>query len=122
MSLKSLLALADDKLEEIFNRKPHDPSKDRKRVTKMIDRTERQFASVDPVRGRKNFTVANNTVKFTPGFAVGGKSEHYVPSERFPEYLKHFRSAVEGGELDDAIGAGEAAPVKRRARRSKASA
>lgn len=106
MSLKSMLALADDKLHEVFHRKPHDPEKARKPIIKGIDRTNDQFASATPVKGRKWFKVANGVVEFTPPFVIGGKTTHYIPSERFKEFLGHLKTSVTGGELDKEIEAG----------------
>ena len=104
MALKDLLNLADEKLAEIFNRKKDDPSKARKRIVKGIDRTHAQFHAKEPARGPKWFTHKNDVVRFKPPFEIDGKSEHYIASERFPDYLGHLRGAVETGELDHAIG------------------
>jgi len=119
MSLKDLLKLVDDKLEATFNQKPHDAARDRKKIIKGIDRTQTQFIATEPQRGRKWFTTKNSVVRFSPGFAIGGQDTHYVPSERFPDYLKNLRAAVEAGELDDVIGK-DAQPVKTRRRRAAA--
>ena len=104
MALKDLLSLADDKLAELFNRKKDDPNKARKRIVKGIDRTHAQFHAKEPALGPKWFTHKNDVVRFKPPFEIGGKSEHYVPSDRFPDYLGHLKGAVEAGELDHAIG------------------
>ena len=114
MTLKSLLGLVDDKLADVFHRKAHDPSKARNKVLRGIDRTHEQFHATEPARGKKWFSHKNEVVRFTPPFPVAGKSEHYVPSAQFPDYLGHLRTAVEAGELDDVI----AQPVQRSTSRS----
>lgn len=114
MSLKTLLALADDKLADLFNRKPHDPTKARKKALQGIDKTHAQFHATEPQKGRKWFTHKNEVVKFHPPFPIAGKSEHFVPSERFPDYLTHLRGAVEAGELDDALNEAPPTPSVRK--------
>lgn len=104
MSLKSLLGLVDDKLADVFHRKAHDPSKARNKVLKGIDKAHDQFHATKPAGGKKWFVHKNDVVRFSPPFAVAGKSEHYVPSAQFPDFLGHLRKAVEAGELDNAIG------------------
>ena len=100
MALKDLLALADDKLHEVFSRKPHDPAKARNAFIKRIDTTENQFKSATPVRGRKIFKIANGVVQVTLPFEIAGKSTFHVPSERFSDWLGHLRDSVSKGELD----------------------
>lgn len=107
MSLKDLLSLADDKLHDVFNRKAPDLTKLRKAVLKGIETTERQFASVTPVRGRKWFKVNNEVVEFNLPFGIQGKSKFYVPAERFGDFLTKLKSTVTGGELDKEIAAGK---------------
>ena len=126
MSLKSLLALVDDKLESVFNQKPYDPTKDRKKVIKGIERTRTQFTEAGPgditLRGRSWFSAKNNVVRFSPGFSIGGKDTHHLPRERFPQYLEHLKAAVEAGELDDVIASkdGRSGRTARRTRRATA--
>lgn len=103
MSIQSLLALADDKLHEVFSRKPHDPTKARNAFLKRIETTHSQFASATPVKGRKLFVIKNGVVKVTLPFEIAGKSEFLVPSERFTDWLGHLKDSVTKGELDDAL-------------------
>ena len=109
MSLSDLLKLADEKLADLFHKKAHDPVKARAPILKGIDKCRDQFESPTPTRGRKWWKASNNVVEFSPPFAIGGKDTHYVPSERFGQYLGHLRKAVEGGELDDALKASASA-------------
>ena len=109
MALSDLLKLADDKLAELFHKKQHDPEKARRPILKGIDRTRNQFESPSPTKGKKWWKVSNNVVEFSPPFPIGGKTTHYVPSERFPDYLTQLHGAVSAGELDDSFGT---APVR----------
>lgn len=106
MALKDLLSLADDKLAEVFAKKPHDPAKARTPILKGIDRTKNQHASATPVRGKKWFKVANGVVQVTLPFEIAGKSTFHLPSERFVEWLDHLKDSVTKGELDKEIEAG----------------
>ncbi|EIZ78261.1 hypothetical protein WSK_3143 [Novosphingobium sp. Rr 2-17] len=106
MSLKDLLSLADDKLHEVFSRKPHDPSKARKPIIKGIERTRDQFLATEPAKGRKWFKVSNNVVELTLPFAIDGKNTFYVPGERAVEFLDKLKATVESGDLDKDIEAG----------------
>ena len=111
MALSDLLKLADEKLADLFHQKQPNLEKTRKPILRGIDRTRNQFESAIPIRGKKWFKVSNNVVAFSPPFEIGGKSSHYIPSERFADYLAHLRQAVEAGELDDSFGQ---APVTKR--------
>ena len=116
VALSDLLKLADEKLADLFHKKQHNPEKARNPILRGIDRTRNQFESAIPIRGKKWFKVSNNVVAFSPPFDIGGKSLHYIPSERFPDYLAHLRQAVEAGELDDSLG--QAPATKRKPRPS----
>ena len=103
VALSDLLKLADDKLAELFHKKQHDPEKSRRPILKGIDRTRNQFESPTPTKGKKWWKISNNVVEFTPPFPIGGKTSHYVPSERFSDYLTQLHGAVSAGELDDSL-------------------
>lgn len=118
MGLKDALALVDDKLEKLFHERKPDPTKERAKFIKGIDRTGEQFHATEPVKGRKWFSVRNSIVKFTPPHAIGGKTDHHIPSERFPDFLKHLRTATEAGELDDVLVSGGTATAGRSRRSS----
>jgi len=107
MALKDLLALVDPKLEAEFNRKAPDPEKARQRALKGIDTTSSQWASSTPTRGRKRYRVNNSVVEYAPGFAIGGSSTLYIPSERFADFLTKLKATISAGELDDALTAEE---------------
>ena len=119
VAISDLLKLADEKLADLFHQKQPNLEKTRKPILKGIDRTREQFESATPVRGKKWFKVSNNVVAFSPPFEIGGKSSHYIPSERFADYLAHLRSAVEAGELDDSFGQSSATKRKPRASAGK---
>ena len=121
MSIKDLLSLADDKLHEVFSKKPHDPVKAREKVLAGIDRTKSQFGQTEPVKGRKWFRVNNNVVELTLPLEVGGKRTLYIPGERFDEFLTKFRASVHAGDLDKEIEASLANEPAPRASASSAS-
>ena len=111
MALKDLLKLIDSKLADTFNLKTLDPTKARATMVKHIDTTKRQFASTEPVRGRKAFRVANSIVEYKPPVPIEGHAVCYVPSERFDGFLNTLRAAVEAGELDKALAEPQTAPA-----------
>jgi len=102
MPLKDALALADDKLEAVFNQKPYDPAKDRNRVIKGINSTLEKFEN-GGTTGRKWFSERNGVVKFAPPFAINGRESLLILAAKFPDFLSHLRLAVTAGELDDVI-------------------
>ncbi len=125
MALKDLLAMVDDKLAEVFDRKAYDPSKDRDRFAKRIDATKTKFLQTEPARGQKDFTVANGVVRYEPTLrgnpvVIGGRMVFHIDSGKFVAFLDGLKSSVEGGELDDAIEAAatdDAAPAAPKAAR-----
>ena len=106
MSLKSFLALVDDKLHEIFERKAPDAAKARAKALKTIESAKRSFTATEPTRGRKAYKINNDVVAFTPGYKVDGRSTMLIPSSRFADALSALEKAINGGELDDALIAG----------------
>lgn len=100
MSLKDLLALADDKLKDVFETKGYDPAKDRARHVKGIDADIASFGNPEPTRGRKNWKASNNVVEYTSRFPISGKTTHYVPSERFGDFLERLKNLVTTGQFD----------------------
>ena len=103
MALKDFIALADDKLHEAFNRKPHDATKARETMVKRLDKAHEQFHATEPARGRKLFKIQNGIVELSLPFEVSGKSTFHIPSERFADALKHLKTSVTKGELDDEL-------------------
>lgn len=112
MALKDLVGLIDNKLKDVFASKPYDPTAARKPVLKAIERTEEQFGAVPPSKApNKWWKAANNVVEFSPKVGgspllINGEATNYIPSERFPDFLKAFRQAVEAGDFDKEIEAG----------------
>ncbi|MCW2412919.1 MULTISPECIES: hypothetical protein [unclassified Sphingobium] len=108
MSLKDVLALIDDKLEEVFHRKPHDPSKARKPVLKRIAAAKTQFENGSSRAPNRWWSASNDVVAFKPvidgkPLLINGKPVSHVPAERFPSFLDKLTAAVEAGELDKEI-------------------
>ena len=103
MALRDLLKLIDSKLSDTFNQKSFDPAKARAPLLKHIEVTKRQFASTEPVRGRKAFKVSNSVVEYRPPVPIEGHSTCYIPSERFDDFLNALKTTVEAGELDKAL-------------------
>lgn len=119
MALKDFLALADDKLHELFSTKKPDPTKARASLVKRLDTAATQFGSPEPSRGKKMWSVNNNVVELTLPVAIGGKSTYFFPAERFPDAIKSLKDAVNAGEADadllsDGSDTSAAAPKKRR--------
>ena len=103
MALKDFVALADDKLHEVFSRKPHDATKSREAMVKRLDKASEQFQATEPVRGRKLFKIQNSVVELTLPFEIDGKSTFHIPSERFADALTHLKESVTKGELDNEL-------------------
>ncbi|APX65562.1 hypothetical protein AV944_06580 [Sphingomonas sp. LK11] len=120
MSIKDLLSLADDKLKETFAKREYDPTKDRAKHVKAIENDERSFGNPEPTKGRKAWKASNNVVEYTSRFPIGGKTTHYVPSERFSDFLERLKNLITEGHFDKdfetAAANGEAAPRAARAR------
>lgn len=109
---KDLLAFVDDKLEATFSHKPYDPSADRARVAKRIQAQKDKFASATPVKGSKDFSVANGIVRYEgklPNGAtlkLGDKSgPFFIPSEHFNGFLDRLAKLVEDKAIDDQLSA-----------------
>ena len=100
MALKDFIALADDKLHELFARKAYDPQRDRAALIKRLDGAHSQFTATEPTRGRKMWRVANGVVELTLPFAIGGQSVFHLPTERFADAIEHLKHAVGAGEAD----------------------
>lgn len=123
MALKDLLSFADDKLHEVFNRKPFDPAKHRKALIKRLDTAKSQYASTEPTKGKKLFVVGNEgVVKFNSPVAIGGKTELYFEAGKFAPFIEKLTEAVGLGEFDDQLemndnkpGATSTAPKRQRA-------
>lgn len=117
MALKDIIELVDDKLEAVFHRKAPDAKKARKKAIKTIETARQQFASTDPVRGRKVWKVSNEVVSFAPGYVIAERSTSYVPAERFNEFLDKLEAAINAGELDEALLADEKAEAPAKVRK-----
>ena len=100
MALKDFVALADDKLHEVFASKAYDPKRDREAMIKRLDTAHLQFGATEPTRGRKMWKLNNGVVELTLPFAISGKSVFHIPSERFADAIDHLKSAIGKGEAD----------------------
>ena len=106
MALKDVFSLFDSKLADTFNLKAYDPAPDREKLVKRLQATKAKFLQTEPVRGRKDFSVSNNVVAFSPTLPGGspmilsGQTTNYIPGERFPEVIDKLVAAVDAGELD----------------------
>ncbi len=106
MALKDLFTLFDDALESVFHTKAHDPSKDRAAMIKRLEKTRDKFLATEPAKGKKDFSIANNVVAFSPTTPAGhplilnGKTTNFIPSERFGDVIDNLIKSVEAGELD----------------------
>ncbi|MDG2532045.1 hypothetical protein P6144_00145 [Sphingomonas sp. HITSZ_GF] len=110
MALKDLLELADDKLHELWAKKPYDYEKERKAMIRRVDKARDQHLSATPTKGKKIFTVKNGVAQVTLPFSIAGKSTFHVPSERFVEWLDHLKDSLTKGELDKELEARDTQP------------
>lgn len=99
MSIKDLLSLADDKLKDVFSKVEYDPAKDRARHAAAIDKDAASFAN-GATKGKRQWRAGNNVVEYQSRFPVGGKTTHYVPSERFSDFLAKLKALVTEGHFD----------------------
>jgi hypothetical protein len=120
MALKDVLSLIDDKLADVFHTRAYDPAKDREKLVKRLEATKAKFLQTEPARGRKDFSVQNNTVAYSPTLPSGDPitlgdkpAPYYIPSERFTDVVDGLIAATKAGELDKALeGKGEAKVTK----------
>ncbi len=106
MALKDLLALADRKLHDVFHTKAYDPGNDRERTILRIEDQRAKFLATEPAKGKKDFVVQNKVVQYSPtvpragALVIDGETTHYVPSERFTDFLDVLKTEVANGSLD----------------------
>jgi len=123
MLLDEFISLTDDGLRAAYEAKPVDKTAVRKPFIKALNTAIDQFENGRTKAPNRMWTVNASTVHFVPKFkgqpvAIAGKTEHYLPSDRFADAVKKIIAAVEAGELDEALASDAAAPAKA----SKASA
>ncbi|WP_288484825.1 hypothetical protein [uncultured Novosphingobium sp.] len=114
MALKDTLSgfIDNTGLAEVFSRKPHDPSKDRKPLLDGIARTREQFKKRDKEVSKapnKWWQLRNGVVALTvkvkgDTFDINGVATNHMPEERFEEFLTAFEKAVNAGEFDEELG------------------
>lgn len=115
MPLNDFLSLTDDGLRAKYEAKPVDKTAVRKPLIKALKTAIDQFNTGRTKAPNRMWTANGDTVKFTPklrgeALAISGKTEHFIPSERFVEAVNMLIANVESGELDDLLGAD--APTK----------
>lgn len=117
--LDDFFSLTDEKLAATYATPQFDAEKARKPLLAAIEKASAQFGSVEPVRGRKAWSVNRGVVRFDLPIPIKGKSEVHAPSERFPDALAKLKAAIEAGELDADLEkqaeSGEATPAPTRA-------
>jgi hypothetical protein len=113
MANTGFLSFADPKLEQKFNAKPYDPSKDRARALAELDKAESQFASTERVKGKAVARVNGDVVKFTSRFNYGGQASHFIPSDQFRTAIKQLRSEINTGKHDDLFKSGGGSGTRR---------
>ncbi|KTT98684.1 hypothetical protein [Sphingomonas sanguinis] len=106
MALKDLLALADKKLQDVFHTKAYDPGSDRERTILRIEDQRAKFLATEPAKGKKDFVVQNKVVQYSPvvpragALVIAGETTHYIPSERFTDFLDVLKTEIANGNLD----------------------
>jgi hypothetical protein len=105
----SFLELIDNTLGTHFNAPVYDPAKGRAKLVKAIDGAATQHGENRTKVPNRAWTVGNNgAIRYKPTLNghpifIGDKEENYVSSDRFPEFLKGFKAAVEAGDFDAQI-------------------
>lgn len=125
MSLDDFLSLTDDGLRAKYEAKPVDHAALRKPFIKALKTAIDQFENGRTKAPNRLWTGKGDTVLFVPKFkgnpvVIGGKTEHFIPSDRFVEAVQKIIAAVESGELDDALFTDDA-PVAAKATRAEPS-
>ena len=91
-------------LKDVFHRKETDLKSLRAPLLKGIERSREQFG-----KGAKGpnrwWSVKNGVVALTvkvrgDTFDINSVTTNHMPEDRFPEFLDHFRDAVNAGEFD----------------------
>jgi hypothetical protein len=91
-------------LKDMFDRKKTDLKSLRAPLLKGIERCRDQFGKSAKGPNRwwsvKNGVVALSVKVRGDTFDINGVSTNHMPEDRFPEFLDHFRDAVNAGEFD----------------------
>ena len=104
MALGDLIGIIDNRLRDVFERKPADPGRARRPLLKGIERTLAQFEA-----GRSGphqwWKVKNGVVALTvkvngDTFDINGVATNHMPEDRFAEFLAKMRDAVNAGAFD----------------------
>jgi hypothetical protein len=102
--LDDLFSLVDPNLANAYS---NDPTKNRTTFINGLAKVKEQFENGKQPRGEKAmWSASNSVVAFTPKLnalpiSLKGNETLYIPSERFPEFLKKLTDAASKGELDD---------------------
>lgn len=119
MSIKDLLALADDKLKDVFSKVEYDPAKDRARHAAAIDKDAASFTN-GATRGKRQWKAGNNVVEYTSRFPIQGKTTHYIPSNMFSDFLSKLKALVSDGTFDKDFEAAQAGDAEKTTRAPRA--
>ncbi len=105
MALKDYLGIIDNSLKHLFDRKAVDPAKARRPLLRDIDRTLTQFKAGSAGTATGWYRLRNDDVALTvkvggDTFDINGVATNHMPADRFEEFLRQMRLAVDAGEFD----------------------
>ncbi|WP_242152554.1 hypothetical protein [Sphingomonas sp. BAUL-RG-20F-R05-02] len=105
MALKDLVSLIDNKLSETFNRKEAKPEQLRAPLLKGIEQATKQFENGSTKAPGRWWKASNGVVALTvklkgETFDINGVATNHFPEERFGDFMKAFKAAVDAGEFD----------------------
>ena len=105
MALKDYLAIIDNGLKQLFDRKAEDPVKARRPLLRGIDRTLTQFKAGSTGAPTGWYRIKNGVVALTVKVGgdtldINGSATNHLPAERFEAFLAAMRTAVDAGEFD----------------------
>lgn len=106
MTLESLVEAAKSALKNAVGRASRDRQADRATVLQDLHLAEKAWASGD---GHPWFAQDGEQVAFSPAsrggtpLTIGGQTTTFVPADRFADYLRSMRDAIDLGVFDDEI-------------------
>ena len=105
MALKDYLAIIDNGLKQLFDRKAEDPVKARRPLLRGIDRTLTQFKAGSTGAPTGWYRIKNGVVALTvkvggDTFTINGVATNHMPADRFEKFLELMRIEVDAGEFD----------------------
>lgn len=105
MALKDLLGLIDNKLSDVFHKPVWDKEAARKPLLKGIEQATTQFQNGSTKAPNRWWKASNGVVALTVKlqgeiFEINGVETNHFPEERFGDFMKAFKDAVDAGEFD----------------------